>query len=189
MATNPLPDLSVLLKLLVCNPETGELFWKERDISMFSADAKHSAEMRMQIWNTKNAGKPAICSKNPQGYCRGSILRQPVAAHRVIWKMVTGEEPLEIDHINGNRSDNRFCNLRSVTRAANTRNRQIPTHNTSGVIGVSRRANGKWYAQMRYRGEQFYLGTYDAMEDAVRARKAAERRLGFHPNHGRKCRA
>ncbi len=97
-----------------------------------------------------------------------------------------GEPSGEIDHINGDRTDNRICNLRDVTSAGNSCNRRRQDRNTSGVTGVAwdKRAS-RWQARIGLNGKQKYLGYFDSLDEAVAARKAAELELGFHPNHGR----
>ena len=116
------------------------------------------------------------------GYRYIRVDRKKYLAHRIAWKLLYGEDPEEIDHINGNRSDNRITNLRSVSRLENMRNRKRASHNTSGVTGVCWYKNrSKWRA---YISEEL-LGDFDKFEDAVAARKQAEKEYGYHPNHGR----
>jgi len=106
--------------------------------------------------------------------------------HRIIWMMVYGHWPDEVDHINGNRTDNRLCNLRNVTRQENARNRCKSKNNTSGVVGVSWHIlRNKWQAHIVVNNERLHLGNFNNKEDAIAARKAAEVKHGFHKNHGR----
>ena len=87
-----------------------------------------------------------------------------------------------VDHIDGNRSNNRWANLREATRKTNARNMKRPSNNTSAVAGVSwHKKAGKWRAFLAGK----HLGLFVSKSDATRARKTAERKLGFHPNHGR----
>lgn len=104
-------------------------------------------------------------------------------AHHIVWSMFKGSIPkgMEIDHINGNRADNRFENLRCVSKTENMRNRAIPVNNTSGEIGVQRRPNGKY--QVCISGKT--VGTFASFDDAVIARRSAAIARGFHQNHGR----
>jgi hypothetical protein len=125
-----------------------------------------------------------------RGYRTGNILGGPtVRAHRVAFVYMYGYEPAQVDHINGDRSDNRLCNLREVTCSDNRRNSARPCNNTSGVIGVSRAPSGNWIAYIKVGGVMHNLGTHPTLEDAASARKAAEASLGFHPNHGREAAA
>jgi len=101
---------------------------------------------------------------------------------------MTGEWPkVDIDHINGRRDDNRWCNLREVTRKENCRNRKRPKTNTSGCIGVSQRENsGKWRAYINNdKNKRVYIGDFTSKEEAIAARKAAEIKYGYSPTHGR----
>lgn len=186
MATRQLPDADLLRKLLRYDPETGKLYWRERPVEMFEG-GKYPAERLADFWNRKNAGKEAFTAKT-QGYGHGAINGQKFRAHRAIWKMMTGDEPEFIDHINGSRDDNRWCNLRSISKADNAKNARLRSANKSGCPGVSWRPDfERWTVRIKADGKLHLLGSYRRLEDAVRARKAAERRLGFHPNHGRKA--
>lgn len=187
MAAKVLPPQDVLRQLLEYDPETGRLTWKERGIEWFRDDTHVSAAQRMALWNGCFAGKDAFSALH-NGYRHGELLRQKVAAHRVIYKMMTGEDPDVIDHINGDRGDNRWVNLRNVSFKENTQNACISKNNKSGVTGVSwHKLTGKWRATIFQDYRQKYLGVFDNLEDAVAARKAAEREIGFHPNHGRRA--
>jgi HNH endonuclease len=91
----------------------------------------------------------------------------------------------EIDHINGDRSDNRWENLRDATHAENHRNMRISKRNTSGRVGVSwGKAQQQWQAYISMDGKLLHLGFFGSWDDASSAREAAERHLGFHANHG-----
>lgn len=186
MASKPLPSQEELRALLDYEPETGALAWKPRPAFLF-APGLYPAERLASIWNARFAGEPAFTTTTPSGYHYSSIDSRKVYAHRVIWKLVTGDEPVEVDHINGDPSDNRFTNLRSVSHAENGRNSKLPRDNRSGCIGVHWNSEcSKWAAEIRANGQRHYLGLFATREAAAAARKAAERRLDFHPNHGRK---
>lgn len=100
-------------------------------------------------------------------------------AHRLAWALMTGSLPakgLEIDHINGIRSDNRWKNLRLVTRTQNNRNMGLSRRNTSGVKGVSWNTRaGKWLANLKAEGRLIHLGYHTTVEEAAAARRAGER--------------
>ena len=179
MAKRPLPDQATLLKLLRYEPDTGKLFWRERSL----ADGFKTVRS-WRTWSARYTDQEAFTCDNGLGYRDGSVFGTQYKAHRIIWKMVTGEDADDIDHINGKRSDNRWLNLRSVSRLENTRNAAVYSTNTSGHIGVSERG-GRWIARIRVRGCRVWLGIFDRKDDAVRARLVAEREHGFHPNHGR----
>jgi len=84
---------------------------------------------------------------------------------------------MEVDHINGNRLDNRRDNLRVVTPAVNQRNRhRLNKNNTSGYRGVARSTHGTWRAEIRVDRRKIHLGYFDSREEAFAARVQAEAR-------------
>lgn len=170
--------------LVEYDPETGRFTWKERGVECFS-DGYRTAEGNCANWNKIYAGKPAFTSDSGHGYRVGSLLGKKVYAHRIAWMICFGSEPKVIDHINGNRSDNRIVNLRSVSFVENARNACIGKNNKSGHVGVSWcNATSNWQATIWLDGEQKRLGTFDRLEDAILARANAA--LGeYHENHGR----
>ena len=91
-----------------------------------------------------------------RGYVRAKIGGKMTFAHRIIWEMHNGTIPegSEIDHINGNKSDNRIENLRLADRYLNCKNAKKRKDNTSGVTGVSMTSNGKWLVQIQVNGER-----------------------------------
>jgi hypothetical protein len=99
--------------------------------------------------------------------------------------MMTGEKPEQIDHINGDKTDNRWQNLRNVSNRENCKNAAIGTNNTTGALGVWITRNGTYQADISVDGKKHYLGIYKTLEEAKSARKAAENKYGFHENHGR----
>lgn len=185
MAAKALPAQDVLLQLLSYDPETGKLFWKERGPEWFEPSATRSAQHIMALWNSRYAGAVALNCISANGYREGPILGDYVKAHRVIWKMMTGQDPDQVDHVDGDRANNRWGNLRNVDQSTNQRNARRRDDNSSGVVGVYwypfQRKTGKWQVVCCDK----HVGMFDTFEEAVAARKAAEREHGFHPNHGR----
>lgn len=106
----------------------------------------------------------------PAGYRFITYLRQSAAAHRLAWFYVHGHWPLgELDHINGNRDDNRISNLREVSRAENVRNRHAaPKTSKTGLLGVRSRY-GKYEARIVRDGKSRYLGMFDSAQEASAA--------------------
>lgn len=180
MAAKPLPDQATLLKLLRYEPHTGKLFWRERGSGLFTNP------LSQIIWNSRFADKPAS-TIDPLGYHKIRIFGRQYLSHRVVWKLVTGDDPRIIDHLNGDRGDNRFCNLRDSTARENAKNISLRRRSKSGcngVVWVERK--GCWLAQIRdLEGKYVRLGEFENVDDAIRERKSAERRFGFHPNHGK----
>lgn len=174
-------------QLLRYEPETGKLFWRKRTAAMLLRHGIRDSGFIRQ-WHGRFAGKEALASLH-DGYRVGRIFNTMMRAHRVIWAIIHGEWPTDdIDHINGDRSDNRISNLRAVVRRTNCRNVSLRSNNTSGCVGVSwSKSKNRWAAQIGVEGRVIPLGRFKIYEDAVTARKAAERRFGFHPNHGRQA--
>ncbi|WP_407059264.1 HNH endonuclease signature motif containing protein (plasmid) [Ralstonia syzygii subsp. celebesensis] len=120
----------------------------------------------------------AIAGTKNDGYVQIIVDQRKYRAHRLAWLLMTGEFPVkgyEIDHINGARDDNRWENLRLVTRHQNNMNMGVSKANRSGVRGVSwlKRRN-KWHARIKVEGRVICLGDFVSLEAAAAARKAAE---------------
>ena len=101
-------------------------------------------------------------------------------AHRVAWAYVHGHWPIaEIDHINGNRTDNRIKNLRQATRSLNNQNKyRAMSNSTHGVLGVHlHKGTNRWRARIAVDGKDYHLGLFDTPEKAHAAYVAAKRRL------------
>lgn len=120
------------------------------------------------------------------GYIKINVLGNPYLAHRLAILYMTGAFPeSEIDHINHNRADNRFINLRPVTHSINHHNISMHSRNTSGFNGVSwDKSRNKWCASIYTNGKHHHLGRFLNLEDAIAARKAANIKYSFHPLHG-----
>lgn len=178
-------DISVeLLRQLVSyDPETGALTWLPRTKETNNGKGGRA----LTYANTRVAGKPAFIGYHPDGYLTGAIFQKYVTAHRVAWALYHGRWPAkQIDHINGDRADNRIANLREVTTYENQQNRRMNKRNTSGCTGVFMYPGScNWHAHITVNGCYKKLGVFKNYDDAVRVRKAAEREYGFHVNHGR----
>jgi len=102
-------------------------------------------------------------------------------AHRWVWYWHTGEwldSHIDLDHINGNRDDNRIENLRIASRCQNMWNGKTRADNKTGYPGVVKpKGRDKWDARIIVKGEFHFLGAFDTYEQAVAARQAAERVL------------
>ena len=100
-------------------------------------------------------------------------------AHRLAWFYVHGVFPdKDIDHINGDHSDNRIENLRLVSHAENMQNhRSARSDSATGIIGVMQRNRKRspWYAEIRLNGKKKYLGSFATKEEAQQAFLIAKR--------------
>lgn len=183
MATKLLPSQERLLKRLDYNSDTGLLVWRLRDVSEFQG-MTYPAERHAKIWNAKHVGKPALNAPMANGYRHGMLDGIDYLQHRIIWKLVAGVDPEFIDHINGDRSDNRLVNLRSVSAEENMRNRTLSINNSSGCPGVHFEARSqRWVVQLELAGRVKYVGRYIELSDAIAARVRATEGQGFTERH------
>ena len=153
-----------LLEVFDYNPVTGELIHKLDTASGWKGDV--------------------ASAMHHEGYLSVSIGRKAYLVHRVIWFMVMGYWPEQVDHIDHDRTNNRWCNLREVGNQTNQMNTSLSSNNVSGVNGVRILPSGRYYAYIMVNRKQISLGTCDTLEDAAALRKAADKQYGFHVNHG-----
>lgn len=158
-----------------------DFYWKERQ----PGDQLNAVQCK--VFNSRKAGKKAG-SIEPQGYVCIQIMGKKYKAHRLIWCMVYGAIPsdMQVDHINHIRHDNRLENLRLVSQSENERNASIRKDNGAGRTGVRwHETQLRWHAFIRHEGKQKHLGSFKEFSDAVNARKLAEIKFGYHKNHGK----
>lgn len=105
------------------------------------------------------------------GYVQIPFKRNYFVAHRLAWLWVYGVEPAgQIDHVNGNRSDNRISNLRDVSQSMNQQNCKLRKDNKSGKKGVTWHPSScKWQAAISVNGRSKYLGVFQDVEEASQA--------------------
>jgi hypothetical protein len=151
-------SIEAMRELLLYDPETGEFTWTDK--------APH-----------KVRGKKAK-SKDVLGYTIIKINTKIYKAHRIAWFFHTGIWPTkDIDHINGNPSDNRIINLREVSHSINMQNRAKPNKNSStGFLGVTKNGNN-FRAEIGILGKKKVLGTYKTPEEANEVCVIAKRKL------------
>lgn len=162
--TRELPTLSLLNSLFSIS-DSGELVRKIK------------ASSRAQEGTTAGyVGK--------DGYIIVGVNAKQYPAHRIIYYIHNGSisTDMEIDHIDGNRSNNRPANLRQVNRSQNNQNRSSArSDSVSGIRGVGfDKSRGKWYANIGQGGRLLNLGRFDTPEAAMAARERAEARLFTH---------
>jgi len=120
------------------------------------------------------------------GYIQMQIDNIVYPAHRLAFLYMEGDLDDMTDHIDGDKSNNIFSNLRRIQPSENNKNQPRYSNNKTGVTGVCRPTHSdKWLAQIRTGNKNIYLGYHDTLFDAVCARKSAEIKYGFHANHGR----
>lgn len=170
---------ALLFHLCEVDTTAGILIWKRRSVDMFPD------QRACDSWNTRFAGKEAG-STNKRGYREVQFAGRLMLRHRLIWLAEHGAMPLEIDHQHGTEAGDGIGNLRNVDHAANMRNQVLRRDSRSGCPGVDWYVpSQKWRAVISAHKKRMHLGYFDRLEDAIEARKAAERRFGFHENHGR----
>lgn len=156
--TIPLPPAEELRRILAYDPETGRLSW------------------RVKVANRVRVGDFADTA--PEGQYRNvTIKERSYRAHRLIWKLVTGEDPLgEVDHRDLNRSNNRWRNLRSASHSDNGCNKGLYRNNSVGLTGVYPHGS-RFYAQIKRHGRKIHLGSFTTPEAAHAAYLAAAQSL------------
>lgn len=140
-------NIQELHKLLYYDPDTGNLHWRvENKYARIKPDTV------------------AGCVDSSSGYIRVRVLGKKYLAHRIVWALVTGKWPEnQIDHIDRDRTNNKFMNLRSCTNAENQQNCSLRKDNSSGYKGVSWNTKGQvWEAYLS--GE--YVGRAHTAESA-----------------------
>ena len=177
--------VSLLRDLISYSPETGCLTWKPRTPDLFRTSIKTPEQMCL-AWNKRHAGKEALTASS-HGYKIGTIFSKIYISHVVAWAISYGDWPSDqIDHIDGDQSNNRLSNLRHVDYSQNGKNTKLNASNKSGKMGVyQNKSNRKWVARIQTEGRRIHIGTYATKDEAISARNKAERKYGFHPNHGR----
>lgn len=154
-------------KFLNYEPSTGELTWKS-----------------FRGGGAPDAGAQAG-TRTVQGYItvRVRALGQALPAHRIAWALVHGRWPVKfIDHINGDRTDNRLCNLREADQAINSQNlhRARRTNVTTGLLGAYfHKDSGRYAASICVNKKPKHLGLFDSAQEAHQAYLRAKRE--FHP--------
>ena len=157
---SPVQDITAerLQELLHYDPETG----------IFTRKVRTARRVKV--------GDVAGC-QNGSGYLLITVCSRLYLAHRLAWLHTYGVWPKDqIDHINRIRTDNRIANLREVSHKQNGQNRSKSSTNTSGHPGVCwNKQRSKWVATITHNKKDIHLGLFKSLEEAVSARKAAEK--------------
>ena len=158
-----LPSQEYLQELFDYDETTGKLIRKKAAASTHVGQSE-SLVMNLEVTATRRS------------YKRTSVDGTAFMEHRLIYKMITGVDPLwkRVDHVDGDRGNNRIENLRLASASENACNRQL-RNNSSGVTGVYLiKTTGKWQARIKVDGSNISLGVFDCREEAVKARHDAE---------------
>lgn len=150
-----------LKEILYYHPGTGQFVWlQDRD--------RNKVMGTLAGWVTE------------RGYLKISINAKTHKAHRLAWLYMYGEWPDEIDHVDGNKLNNKISNLRNVSRAINCQNLKKARANnlSTGLLGTARNGR-KFQANIQFEGKQRYLGTFGTPEEAHDAYLLAKRVM--HP--------
>lgn len=150
---------------------------KERPLEYFREFLKYKRADSTFIWKkTRGKALAGTVAGSPHcgGYVQIGLNGDVFLAHRLVWLFETGRWPTGvIDHINRDKQDNRFSNLRDCTQVENGHNSGLRPDNTSGVKGVSfNRLKGKYLAYITYRGKRYHCGWHDTVASAAAAREA-----------------
>jgi hypothetical protein len=161
-----LPPQAELKEFFDFDWDTGVLSHRSRPLSLFPD------ERTGKTWNTKFAGKEAGRLR-PSGYRTVSLYGSICQTHRIVYKWVTGLdiEDTHLDHIDSDRSNNRFHNLQPITQQQNVWKQSERNRNTSSVYkGVSwHKASGKWISYISVDNKKIHLGLFTSELEAHRA--------------------
>lgn len=153
--------LEELREAFAYDPETGDLFCKRRNIIL----KPKGKDYRRVVYKNETVGRIQLYQ------------------HRLVWLLHYGtiDESLHIDHINGNRTDNRISNLRLVPQKVNACNTKLRTDNRSGHVGVAyHKSSDKWMVKVGGR----YFGVHKRKHQAVAVAQKMREVLNYGPSHG-----
>ena len=147
---------------------------------------RYTGVFTRKITTSNRSKQYAIVGTTPNaiGYCRIGIENKRYYSHRLAFLYEHGYMPKEIDHINHNRSDNSIDNLREVSRLDNSKNTSFRRGVNTYATGVYKYSKNRWRAYITVDKNRINIGTYDNPEEALMARKEADKKYGFHKNHG-----
>jgi hypothetical protein len=155
------------------------LLTSERANELLSYD-KTTGDITWRIGRRRTKAGELAGNSMPNGRVRICVDQHDYYAYRLAWLLETGSWPkFEIDHKDGDVTNNRFSNLRDAPRATNSQNRRkaLITNKSTGVLGVSKKRN-KFEARIRPPGCGYiHLGTFESVDEAHAAYLDAKRKL------------
>ena len=121
--------------------------------------------------------------KNNKGYIQIGIKNKFYLAHRLAFLWMEGYLPENgVDHVDRDKTNNKWNNLREVSQSCNAKNRSLRSDNKSNIIGVSwHKMSGKWVSNIKANNKKIHLGLFEDIDMAAKARWEAEVRYGY-PN-------
>ena len=168
------PDREFLIGMLNYDPASGALVWRKRGNIHF--DPQHAGKPAGSL----TAGRADGSNRYLAVGIKTDRYRQ-YQAHRLIWMIVTGEQPPDqIDHRDGDELNLKWDNLRAATHGQNIQNSKLRKDNKTGFKGVSLRVKGKYRryrAQISVNRRLIIIGDFKSPEAAGAARAAAAIKL------------
>lgn len=173
MKTITLPPLDYLRECFAYDPDTGVLTWRDRPDSHFGTASKAKRHRSLYV------GKP-VGTKNADGYLVVRLTHngkhQLYRCHRISYALLHGDTEQLVDHINGDREDNRACNLRAVSVLQNIANMTVVKR--QGLQGAFwDKSRNKWLSKLTRGYKQIHLGRFDTEAEAHAAYCAAKQAL------------
>lgn len=125
-------------------------------------------------WSNGDKLKTSTCL----GYLRINLGNEMCYLHRLAYLFMAKTPPNIIDHVNGDRSDNRWCNLREATRSQNMCNAKVSAKSKSGVKGITWcQRQGYWKTGLTLDGKYHHLGSFVNLEEAKTIMFEARKKL------------
>ena len=158
----------LLKELIYYDEKTGEFIWKERQKHHFNIkDNRYS----YRTWNTRYSNTIADKLNNKTGYKSVRINKKHYLSHRLVFLYLYNYWPIEIDHIDNDKTNNRINNLREVDSFINKQNIKIRKDCKSGVSGVRYdKIRNKWHVSITINKKFKFIGRFDNFDDAVLTR-------------------
>jgi hypothetical protein len=165
-------EIELLQRTFAYDPTTGVITWKV-------------ARRGTGICNHQEVQVGDIAGKYYRDYLEVCFNGKTYYNHKLAVVLMIGHRPDQVDHIDQNKLNNAWDNLRPADHYVNIRNMPLRLDNTSGQVGVSRCVDrDAWRVRINIDGKCILIGRYKTYEEAVKMRKEAEIKYGYHVNHG-----